>query len=69
MRASRTCVVVSDNGCTIKFFNVYIRGAKGVDGLPKHTSEAGTLRLDMPVNRCASPLSAIPPITVGLGPL
>jgi hypothetical protein len=43
-------VAVSNNDCTVKFFDVNVRGAKGVDGPPKRISEAGTLRLDVPVN-------------------
>ena len=61
-------VAVSNNDCTVKFFDVNVRGAKGVDGPPKRISEAGTLRLDVPVNHCASSLSAIPPVTAGLEP-
>ena len=47
-------VAVSNNDCTIKFYDVNVRGSKGVDGPPKRISEAGTLRLDVPVNHCAS---------------
>ncbi|KAI9511910.1 hypothetical protein F5148DRAFT_1167363 [Russula earlei] len=43
-------VAVSNNDCTVKFFDVNVRGAKGVDGPPKRISEAGTLRLEVPVN-------------------
>jgi len=47
-------VAVSNNDCTVKFFDVNVRGAKGVDGPPKRINEAGTLRLDVPVNHCLS---------------
>jgi hypothetical protein len=53
-------VAVSNNDCTVKFFDVNVRGAKGVDGPPKRISEAGTLRLDVPVNHCMSYLLSIP---------
>ncbi|KAI9439695.1 WD40-repeat-containing domain protein [Lactarius indigo] len=43
-------VAVSNNDCTVKFFDVNVRGTKGVDGPPKRISEVGTLRLDVPVN-------------------
>ncbi|KAI0260442.1 hypothetical protein BC834DRAFT_973451 [Gloeopeniophorella convolvens] len=43
-------VAVSNNDCTVKFYDVNVRGAKGVDGPPKRISDAGTLRLDVPVN-------------------
>ncbi|KAI0313643.1 hypothetical protein OF83DRAFT_513177 [Amylostereum chailletii] len=43
-------VAVSNNDCTIKFFDVNVRGSKGVDGPPKRISEVGMLRLDVPVN-------------------
>jgi hypothetical protein len=62
-------VAVSGNNCTVKFFDINVHRAKGVDGPPKHIHKAGMLRLDMPMNHCASPLSAIPPITAGLEPL
>ena len=45
-------VAVSNNDCTVKFFDVNVRGAKGVDGPPKRINEVGTLRLDVPVNHC-----------------
>ena len=45
-------VAVSNNDCTVKFFDVNVRGTKGVDGPPKRISEVGTLRLDVPVNHC-----------------
>ena len=61
-------VAVSNNDCTIKFFDVNVRGAKGVDGPPKRISEAGTLRLDVPVNHCESPLFPIPHVTAALEP-
>jgi hypothetical protein len=53
-------VAVSKNDCTVKFFDVYMRGAKGVDGPPKRISEAGMLRLDIPVNHLCvvSPLNS-----------
>ena len=53
-------VAVSNNDCTVKFFDVNVRGAKGVDGPPKRISDAGTLRLDVPVNHCVSFLFPIP---------
>lgn len=59
-------VAVSNNDCTIKFFDVNVRGAKGVDGPPKRISEAGTLRLDVPVNHCVSPLFPISTRNCGL---
>ncbi|KAA1477153.1 hypothetical protein DENSPDRAFT_844330 [Dentipellis sp. KUC8613] len=43
-------VAVSNNDCTVKFYDVNVRGSKGVDGPPKRISEAGTLRVDVPVN-------------------
>ncbi|KAF8269913.1 WD40-repeat-containing domain protein [Lactarius quietus] len=43
-------VAVSNNDCTVKFFDVNVRGTKGVDGPPKRITEVGTLRLDVPVN-------------------
>ncbi|THH05792.1 hypothetical protein EW146_g9807 [Bondarzewia mesenterica] len=43
-------VAVSNNDCTVKFYDVNVRGSKGVDGPPQRISEAGTLRLDVPVN-------------------
>lgn len=43
-------VAVSNNDCTVKFFDVNVRGTKGVDGPPKRISEVGALRLDVPVN-------------------
>jgi hypothetical protein len=67
--SAEPCVAVSSNDCTVKFFDVNVRGAKGVDGPPKRINKAGTLRLDVPVNHCGSPLSAIPPVTAGLEPL
>ncbi|KAI0052340.1 hypothetical protein FA95DRAFT_1483919 [Auriscalpium vulgare] len=48
--SSEPRVAVSNNDCTVKFFDVNVRGSKGVDGPPKRISEAGTLRLDVPVN-------------------
>jgi len=45
-------VAVSNNDCTVKFFDVNVRGTKGVDGPPKRINEVGTLRLDVPVNHC-----------------
>ncbi|KAI0289717.1 hypothetical protein BC826DRAFT_1030078 [Russula brevipes] len=60
-------VAVSNNDCTVKFFDVNVRGAKGVDGPPKRISEAGTLRLDVPVNHSGPstlrPAPERPPIT------
>ena len=47
-------VAVSNNDCTVKFFDVNVRGTKGVDGPPKRITEVGTLRLDVPVNHCTS---------------
>jgi len=47
-------VAVSNNDCTVKFFDVNVRGSKGVDGPARRISEAGTLRLDVPVNHCTS---------------
>jgi WD40 repeat protein len=60
-------IVVSNNDCTVKFFDVNVRGAKGVDGPPKRISEAGTLRLDVPVNHCVSSLFPIPTRNRGPG--
>jgi hypothetical protein len=53
-------VAVSNNDCTVKFFDVNVRGAKGVDGPPKRISEVGTLRLDVPVNHCTLSLLIYP---------
>jgi hypothetical protein len=53
-------VAVSNNDCTVKFFDVNVRGAKGVDGPPKRISEVGTLRLDVPVNHCTLSLLFYP---------
>jgi len=47
-------VAVSNNDCTVKFYDANVRGTKGVDSPPKRISDAGTLRLDVPVNHCAS---------------
>jgi len=67
-------VAVSDNDCAAKFYDVNVRGTKGIDGPPKRISDAGTLRLDVPVNHCASShranptqLRAWPPSDVVLG--
>ncbi|TFY83422.1 hypothetical protein EWM64_g601 [Hericium alpestre] len=43
-------VAVSNNDCTVKFYDVNVRGARGPEGLCKRISEAGTLRIDVPVN-------------------
>jgi hypothetical protein len=45
-------VAISNNDCTVKFFDVNVCGAKGVDGPPKRINEVGTLQLDVPVNHC-----------------
>jgi hypothetical protein len=42
-------VAVSNNDCTVKFYDVPIRGQNP----PKAIEEAGILRLDVPVNHCA----------------
>ena len=47
-------VAVSNNDYTVKFYDINVHGAKSVDGPPKRISDAGTLWLDIPVNRCAS---------------
>lgn len=46
-------VAVSNNDCSIKFYDINVRGSKGVDGPPTRISEVGTLKLDVAVNHCA----------------
>jgi hypothetical protein len=53
-------VAVSDNDCTVKFYDVNVHGTKCVDSPPKRISDAGTLRLDVPVNHYASSHLATP---------
>jgi hypothetical protein len=60
-------VAVSNNDCTVKFFDVNVQDAKGVDGPPKRISKAGTLRLDVPMNHCMSSLLLIPTRNRGPG--
>lgn len=61
-------VAVSDNDCTVKFYDVNVRGTEGVESPPKRISDAGMLRLDVPVNHYASSHLATPIRNCGLDP-
>ncbi|KAI0248871.1 hypothetical protein BJV78DRAFT_1354635 [Lactifluus subvellereus] len=61
-------VAVNNNDCTVKLFDVNVRGAKGIDGPPKRISEVGTLRLDVPVNYSSIPPEGCTLLSVGDSP-
>lgn len=46
-------LAVSNNDCTVRFFDVHIRGSKTLDGSsPVRLKDIGLLKIDVPVNHC-----------------